>query len=145
MSIKSRVFAAAATLTLVGGVSGAATGAAGAATHECAGYCISVFSSELGTYQQPNFVEAVLDGGAANVGQPVGLKQANKFDSSQDIQPIAGAVSHFYALGLVSAAANRRYGSLMAVQQRYAPFNVPTALCVGLATVAYQNEGLTLQ
>jgi len=145
MSIKSRVLAAAATVTLVGAGSAAATGAAQAATHECGVRCISVFSSELGTYEQPNFVEAVLDGGRASVGQPVGLKRANKFDSSQDIQPIAGSVSQFYALGLASAEANRRYGGLMAVQQRYAPFNLATALCVGLARVAYQNEGLTLQ
>jgi hypothetical protein len=149
LSIKRKVLAAVATLTIVAGVSAAATGAASAATHECevAGGCISVFSSELGTYQQPNFVEAVLGGGGANVGQPVGLKQANKFDSSQDIQPVVGTVSHFYEMGLVSAEANSHYGSLTAVQQKYAPFGIPhePALCVGLATVAYQNEGLTLQ
>jgi hypothetical protein len=147
LSIKRKVLAAVATLTIVAGVSAAATGAASAATHECAEHCISVFSSELGTYDQPNFVEAVLDGGGANVGQPVGLKQANKFDPSQDIQPVAGPVSHFYEMGLVSAEANSRYGSLTAVQQKYAPFGFPhdPALCVGLTTVAYQNEGLTLQ
>jgi|tagenome__1003787_1003787.scaffolds.fasta_scaffold20567032_2 hypothetical protein len=145
LSIKTKVLAAVAAMGIVGGVSAAAGGVARAATHECGGYCISVFSSELGTYEQPNFVEAVLDGGGANVGRPVGLKQANKFDSSEDIQPVGGTVSQFYALGLVSREANRRYGALTAVQQRYAPFNVPTALCVGLATVAYQNEGLTLQ
>jgi hypothetical protein len=42
------------------------------------------------------------------------------------------------------AEANRHYGSLPAVQQRYTPFKIPTDLCVGLASVA-QNEGLTLQ
>jgi hypothetical protein len=52
-------------------------------------------------------------------------------------------VSDFYAAGMVSAKANRRYGSLPAVQQRYAPFGRVTDLCVGLASVA-QNEGLTL-
>jgi hypothetical protein len=146
LSIRSKVLAAVA-LMIVAGVSAAATGAASAATPQCAKACISVFSSELGTYDQPNFVEAVLDGGGANVGQPVGLKPANKFDPSQDIQPVAGPVSLFYEMGLVSAEANRRYGSLTAVQQKYAPFGFPhdPALCVGLATVAYQNEGLTLQ
>ena len=147
LSIKGKVRAAVATLTIVAGVSAAATGTASAVTHECAERCISVFSSELGTYDQPNFVEAVLDGGGPNVGQPVGLKRANKFDSSEDIQPVAGPVSHFYEMGLVSAEANSRYGSLTAVQQKYAPFGFPhdPALCVGLTTVAYQNEGLTLQ
>jgi hypothetical protein len=148
LSIKRRVLAAVATLTIVGGVSAAATGTASAATPECGSPCISVFSSELGTYAQPNFVEAVLGGGGANVGQPVGLKQANRLDPSQDILPDApvpdAKVSDFYAAGMVSAEANSHYGSLPAVQQRYAPFGIPTDLCVGLARVA-QNEGLTLQ
>ena len=72
-----KVMAAAATLTIVGSVTAAATGAASAATPACGPPCISVFSSELGTYAHPNFVEAVLGGGGANVGQPVGLKQAS--------------------------------------------------------------------
>ena len=143
-----KMLAAAATLTIVGSVSVAATGAASAATPACGPPCISVFSSELGTYAHPNFVEAVLGGGGANVGQPVGLKHASRFDPSQDILPDApvpdAKVSDFYAAGMVSAEANSHYGSLPAVQQRYAPFKIPTDLCVGLARVA-QNEGLTLQ
>ena len=148
VSIKRKVLAAVATLPIVAGVSAAATGAASAATHECAEHCISVFSSELGTYEQPNFVEAVLGGGGANVGQPVGLKPASRLDPSQDILPDApvpdAKVSDFYAAGMVSAKANSHYGSLPAVQQRYAPFGTPTDLCVGLASVA-QKQGLTLQ
>ena len=148
LSIKRKVLAAVATLTIVGGISGAATGAASAATPECGPDCISVFSSELGTYDQPNFVEAVLGGGRAKVGQAVGLKRASRFDPSQDIKPDApvpdAKVSDFYAAGMVSAKANRHYGSLPAVQQRYAPFGRVTDLCVGLARVK-QNEGLTLQ
>ena len=150
LPIKRKVLAAVATLTIVCGVSAAATGAASAATPECAAVavCISVFSSELGTHTQPNFVEAVLGGGGANVGQPVGLKRANRFDPSQDILPQAprpmATVSDFYAAGMVSAEANKHYGHLPAVQQTYAPFGIATELCVGLASVA-QNEGLTLQ
>jgi len=80
----------------------------------------------------------------------VGLKPANKFDPTQDIKPdgpipmAVAKVADFYAAGMVSAEANMHYGSLPAVQQRYAPFNMPTDLCVGLARVA-QNEGLILQ
>jgi hypothetical protein len=78
----------------------------------------------------------------------VGLKQANKFDPTQDIKPDApvpmATVSDFFAAGMVSAEANRHYGHLAAVQQRYAPFGMDTELCVGLASVK-QNEGLTLQ
>jgi len=149
LSIRRKVLAAAATLTIVGGVSAAATGAASAATPACGPACISVFSSELGTYADPNFVEAVLGGGAATVGQPVGLKRASSTDPSQDILPggatRGGKVSDFYADGMVSAEVNSHYGHLDAVQQKYAPFKIESGLCVGLASVAYQNEGLTLQ
>jgi hypothetical protein len=106
--------------------------------------CISVFSLELGTYAQPNYVEDIL-GGVAKVGQPVGLKQASSSDSSEDILPNGGTVSDFYAARMVSAEANQHYGSLKAVQQEYAPFGIPNGLCVGLASVAYQNEELTLR
>jgi hypothetical protein len=148
--IKGKVLAAVATLTIVCGVSAAATGAASAASPQCGGNCISVFSSELGSYDQLNFVEAVLGDGGARIGQPVGLKRANKFDPTQDIKPDGpipmkvAKVSDFYAAGMVSAEANRHYGHLDAVQQRYAPFGMDTDLCVGLARVT-QNEGLTLQ
>jgi hypothetical protein len=145
LSIKRKVLAAVATLTIVGGVSVAATGVASAATEACGPECISVFSSELGTLDHPNFVEAVLGGGGAKIGQPVGLKQASGTDPSEDIMPGLGTVSDFYADGMVSAEVNSHYGDLPAVQQKYAPFGTATGLCVGLASVAYQNEGLTLQ
>jgi hypothetical protein len=147
LPIKKRVLTVVTSLIVVACASVAATGVASAATEACDGNCISVFSSELGTATQPNFVEAVLDGGGANLGQPVGLKQANRLDSSEDIQPILSSVSHYYEIGVVSAQANSHYGSRTAVQQRYAPFGLPTnpELCVGLDRVAYQTEGLTLQ
>jgi hypothetical protein len=148
LPIKRKVLAAVATLTVVCGVGAAATGVASAASPQCGVNCISVFSSELGTYDQPNFVEAILGDGVARIGQPVGLKKANKFDPTQDIKPdapVPGAtVADFFAAGKVSAEANQHYGHLQAVQQKYAPFNMDTDLCVGLASVK-QNEGLTLQ
>ena len=151
-AMKSRVLAALTTLMVVGAGSSALTGAAQAATPECELHpqapCISVFSSELGTYADPNFVEAVLGGGEATVGQPVGLKPASSTDPSEDILPHAtvpnATVADFFAAGMVSAEANSHYGHLPAVQQKYAPFGVATDLCVGLAHVK-QNEGLTLQ
>ena len=141
-STKKRALAVLAAVATAGCVSAAA---AGAATTECGARCISVFSRELGTYAEPTFVEAVLGGGAATAGQPVGLKPASRFDSSQDILPVPGKVSDFYDAGMVSAAANKYYGDLDAVQQKYAPFGIATDLCVGLAKVASQNQGLTLQ
>jgi hypothetical protein len=140
MSIKMKLLGAAATLSILGGVSTSAN----AATPECGMMCGSVFSRELGSYAQTGPVEAVL-GGVARVGQPVILKPPSRSDPSQDIIPEGQSVSDFFEAGLVSADVNSHYGSLMGVQQRYAPFGIGTDLCVGLAKVAYQNEGLTLQ
>ena len=56
MSIKSKVFVAAATLTLVGGVGSIAALSADAATPSCGNQCLDLFSREFGTHQQPNYV-----------------------------------------------------------------------------------------
>jgi hypothetical protein len=144
MSIKSKVLVTAATLTMFGGLSLGGTLSARAATPECGDDCISIFSRELGTYTHPNVVETVL-GGVAKVGQPVILKRASSSDPSQDFLPRGGLVSDFYAAGMVSADVNRHYGDLTAAQIEYAPFGMPSGLCVGLAAIAFQNEGLTLR
>ncbi len=46
---------------------------------------------------------------------------------------------------MVSAEVNSHYRNAHVVQLEYAPFGHPTGLCAGLATAAYQSEGLTLQ
>ena len=56
MGLKSKVFAAAATLTLVGGVSTVGMLSAAAATPPCGGGCVDIFSREFGTHHTPNFV-----------------------------------------------------------------------------------------
>jgi hypothetical protein len=145
MSIRSKVLAAAATLTIVGGVSAVGTLSANAATPQCGQGCIEIFSRAFGTPANPNFVETVF-GGVAKAGVPTILHSASSSDPAEDlIVPLAGPVSMFYANGMVSAAVNSHYGSETAVQIEYAPFGVPTGLCAALATTAYQNEGLTLQ
>jgi hypothetical protein len=144
---RRRVLAAAATVAVAGAVSAVAP-PAHAATAECGPGCISVFSSALGTYADVGFVEAVLDGGAARPGQPVGLAPVSGTDPAEDFRPGTatggGTVADFYADGMVSAEANAHYGPLNAVQQEYAPFGVETGMCVGVARVV-QGEGLTLQ
>ena len=103
---KRNVLAVVATLTIACGASAAAPGAAGAASPQCGDACISVFSAELGSHGQLNFVEAVLGDGGARAGQPVGLKRADKLDPTQDIMPEApkpdAKVSDFFAAGMVS-------------------------------------------
>jgi hypothetical protein len=142
MSIKRNVFAVAATLAVAAGV---VTLSASAATSACGTGCISIFSLEQGTYGQPNVVEAVLNG-AARVGQPVILSPASSSDPSQDFFLRPGKVSTFYAAGMVSDEVNSRYGDLDAAQIEYAPFaDDSNDLCVGVASTAFQGQGLTLQ
>jgi hypothetical protein len=144
MSLRRKVFAAAAMLALVGGVSVVGSPPASAATPECGNRCIEIFSRLFGTSEHPNVVETVYRG-LARVGQPLILARASGSNPAQDLLPsTAGLVSDFYRAGLVSAEVNRHYGALRATQVEYAPFGVASGLCVGVA-IAYQNEGLTLQ
>jgi hypothetical protein len=147
MSITSKVLAAAATLTLAGGLSTAGTLPATAATSLCGPHCIQIFSAKFGTNANPGFVETVFQGVAA-VGQPTIVAPPSSSNPAGDLIatfPGKGKVSDFFAAGLVSAAVNQHYGSEMAVQIEFAPLGVPTGLCSALATTAYQDEGLTLQ
>jgi hypothetical protein len=148
MSIKSKLLTAAATLTVIGGVSTAGMLSASAATPQCTqsgNTCIEIFSKEFGTPAHPGFVETVFLGIPA-AGVPTILHRASSTDPAEDlIVPLAGTVSTFYKLGMVSAAVNSHYGSEHAAQIEYAPLGKPTGLCAALATTAYQNEGLTLQ
>ena len=73
MSIKSKVLAAAATLTLVSGVgaAGALTaGTASAATPSCGRSCINLFSHQFGNFASPNYTVDVLRQGE-KTGQPI--------------------------------------------------------------------------
>jgi hypothetical protein len=156
MSIKSKVLAAAATLTLVGsaGAAGAfATAtAANAATPSCGNSCINIFSREFGTHSRPGFVIDVLRQGE-KVGQPIILFRTSNSDPAEDFTiSFQGLVSDFFAAGLVSAAVNLHYGngSVAAVDEpafeiEYSPYGVESGLCMGLATTAISGEKVTLQ
>lgn len=144
MSIKTTLFAAAATVTLVGGLTAAGALSASAATERCGGHCIDIYSKKFGTADDPRFVETVYKG-VAKAGRPTVLHRADSSDAAEDFLPRIGKVSDFYKAELVSSEVNRHYGSLRAAQIQYAPFGRASGLCAGLATAAYQNEGLTLQ
>jgi hypothetical protein len=145
MSIKSKVLAAVATLTLAGGLSTVGTPPASAATPLCGPHCVQIFSAKFGTPTNPGFVETVFRG-IAKVGVPTGLRRVSSTDSAGDvIVSRTGRVSDFYAAGMVSAAVNDHYSSLQGVQIQYAPRGKATGLCAALATTAYQNEGLSLE
>ena len=152
MGLKSKVFAAAATLTLVGGVSTVGMLSAAAATPSCGGACVDIFSREFGTHRTPNFVLDVWRQGA-KVGQPIILFRTSNSDPAEDFTvSFQGAVSDFFAAGLVSSAVALHYGGLAAgadddaaYELEYAPYCVDSGLCVGVRATAMQGEGVTLQ
>jgi len=158
MTIKSKVFAAAAALTLVGGVGAMAALSAGAATPSCGPNCIDIFSREFGTHHHPNFVVDTLRQGA-QLGQPIILFRTSNTDPAEDFSlSFQGSTSDFFAAGLVSPAVALHYGCTVgpfitcangvddpAFESEYAPFGVDSGLCVGVARTAFQNERVTLQ
>jgi hypothetical protein len=170
MSLKSKVLAGAASLTLVGGVgmAGALTaGTASAATPSCGPNCISVYSPDFGTYQHPNDVLDTYKQGA-NVGQPIILFRTSNVDPAEDFFPTyQGDVASLFEAGLVTAAVALHYGclagtsafatcafggddgsdnvDLTAWELEYAPFGVESGLCVGTATAATNGTKVSLQ
>src|SRR6202022_2044024 len=65
MSIKSKVLAAAAALTMAGGLGTAGTLSASAATPQCSQSsptCLQIFSAKFGTPDNPGFIETVFLG-----------------------------------------------------------------------------------
>ena len=155
MGLKSKVFAAAATLTLVGGVSTVGMLSAAAATPSCGGTCIDIFSREFGTHRTPNFVLDVWRQGA-KVGQPMILFRTSDTDPAEDINAsFSGLTSDFFGAGLVSSAVELHYGAGLglsttppggngfpndpAFELEYTPFGVGSGLCVGVASTAVQG------
>src|ERR1035438_5533741 len=113
MSIKSKVLASVATLTLVGGVGmmGAlSAGTANAATPSCGPSCIDVFNRSFSSHSNPSFVQDVLRQGE-KLGQPIILFRQSNSDPAEDFTvSYQGQVSEFSASGLVSEAVALHYG-----------------------------------
>jgi len=147
MSIKSKVLAAAATLTLVGGVAvtGALTaGTASAATPSCGSACVTIFSKDFGTFRSPNFTVDVWRQ-AAKVGQPIILFKTSNSDPALDFTvSFQGTVSDFCAAGIVTNFTCYRWADLPAFEIEYAPFGVQSGLCMGVPTTAFQGEKVSL-
>jgi hypothetical protein len=149
MSIKSKVLAAATTLTLVGGVGTAGVltaGTASAATPSCGIACVNVFSYMFGTHASPNYVVDVLRQGE-RVGQPIILFRAANFDPAEDwTVAFQGTVADFFAAGLVSSSLALHYGCISSGPSANFPdcpfniagFNVPSSGDSNL--LAFENE-----
>ena len=84
MSIKTKVLAAAATLTVAGGLSTVGTLPATAATPQCGPHCIQVFSAKFITNGSPDFVETVFQG-VGTVGQPTIVAPPSSTDPAGDL------------------------------------------------------------
>jgi hypothetical protein len=171
MSVKNKVLAAAATLTLVGGAGVAALGTgatANAATPSCGHGCIDVFSHQFGTFADPQFVmDSFKQGDVA--GTPVILFRTSNADPAEDFTvDNQGLTSEFFAAGLVSSALALHYGctdgvfgacsptvgnpkdtgvgyNFEAYEFMYSPFGVQTGLCVGVGATAVAGTKVTLQ
>ena len=152
MSIKSKVFAAAATLTLIGGVSAVGALSANAATPSCGPTCIDLFNNDFGTHAHPNFALDTLKQGE-KVGQPQILFRTANFDPALDYTiSYQGLVSDFYAAALVSPEVDLHYGAGAtgfpddaAVEVQYSPYGVDSGLCAGVAATALAGEKVTLE
>jgi hypothetical protein len=136
MSIKSKVLAAAATLTMVGGLSAAGALSASAATPSCGNSCVDIFSFEFGHHASPNFVLDVWHG-TAKAGTPIILFRTSNKDAAEDFTvSFQGTVNDFYQAGLVSSALNLHYSHFAAFEFEYSPNGVNSGLCVGVGSTA---------
>jgi hypothetical protein len=166
MSIKSKVFAASAALTMVGtvGTAGLLTQAASATTPSCGDNCATVFSRTFGHHTDPAFVFDVWRQ-ANKVGQAVILYRQGQYDPAEDfVIANQGTVSDFYEAGLVSPALVLHYGGGCttldscgtsglndtfpddyAFEIEYAPYGVQSGLCAGVASVARNKTPISLQ
>ena len=161
MSIKSKVLAAAAALTVLGGVSAGLAPATWAATPSCGNTCVELFSHDFGTHHHPNFVLDTQQQ-AAKVGQAQILFRVSNSDPAEDYTvSYQGQVSDFYSAGMVSAAVNLHYGCNYnvntghcgstvfpddyAFEIQYSPYGVESGLCVGVPGVPVSGVKVSLQ
>jgi hypothetical protein len=141
MSIKKKVFAIAATMTMVGGVSAVGLLPAVAQTPSCGDNCITFFGDEYG----PSFVLDVLRQGE-KVGQPVILFRDSDSDPAEDFTVSdQGTVNDFWNAGLVSDGLNYNYGNEEAYEYEYSPYGVDSGLCVGVGSTAANGTPVALE
>jgi hypothetical protein len=164
MSIKSKVLATAASLTMVGGVLAVSTlataTAAKAETPSCGAFnffCVDLFSKQFGTHKDPGFLQDVYRQGN-RVGQQIILFRVSSSDPAEDfttddlVNPQSGflpyTVAQLQAISggtLFTNSTANQYANSFVVENEYAPFGVNSGLCVGIAATPFNGEGVTLQ
>jgi hypothetical protein len=146
MSVKAKIAAGVATLTIVGGALGmAGTLTASAATPSCRTGCTQVFSQKYG----PKYVVDVYQA-RARAGQPVILFQSSNSDPAEDFTiNMLGRVSDFYHhhYRLVSPQFAHTYGADQAVEIEYSPYGVSSNFCLSTppGAAAHEDDLVTLQ
>jgi hypothetical protein len=106
MSIKSKVFAVTAALTVAGsvGAAGLLAPTASATTPSCGNNCFTLFNRTFGRHIDPAFVLDTYRQNAA-VGQRIILYRQSMSDPAEDfVLSAQGTVSDFYEAGLVSSS-----------------------------------------
>ena len=159
MSIRGKVVAAAAVVTLAGGISAVGTLSAQAATPSCYEHCVELYTQKFGSFF---ILDVLLQRGKA--GQPVTLYRSSNNDPAEDFTILSTArVSRFAAEGLVSSAVAAHYGGTCsrvsstthkcvshypndwAFEFEYVPDGVPTGLCMGVAGTAGNGTKVVLE
>jgi hypothetical protein len=141
MSIKKKIFAVAATMTMVGGVSAVGLMSASAASPSCGDNCITGYGEEYGT----SFVLDVLRQGE-KVGQPLILFRASSNDPAEDFTySDQGTVADFVTAGLLSKSLAVHYAGDEAYELEYSPYGVDSGLCTGVGSTAGNGTPVSLQ
>jgi hypothetical protein len=129
MSVKAKIAAGAATLTIVGGGLGmVGTLTASAATPSCNTGCSQLFSHKYGT----SFVADVYQA-KATAGQPVILFQTSNTDPAEDFTlDFLGSVGSFYQhnRGVVAPQFAHTYSNDPAFELQYSPYGLNSNFCL---------------
>jgi len=140
MSIKSKVLATAATMTMVGGLSAVGLLPAHATTDSC-GDCVTAYGAEYNA----GFVLDVLRQGE-KAGQPIILFRASNSDPAEDFNILDNdTVAGYYASGLVSEKLDYNYADDDAYVVEYSPYGVDSGLCIGVASTPGNGTPVALE
>lgn len=134
---RAAVLAAAA---VVGGGMWLAVPAASAASPDCGSACATLFNHKFGSAD----VMAV-SGGTEAVGQAVILSAAAPSTTEDWTESFEGVVSDFVAAGIINATLGEHYGSDAAFEFEYAPGDIGSGFCLGIASGPSQSTPVTLQ
>jgi len=122
----------------LGGI--AAAPVAGAASLTCGSSCVSLYNQKFGSED----VSAV-SGGTAAMGQAVILSAATTTRTEDWSAAFQGAVSDFYAAGLMNATLDAHYGTDPVYEFQYKPGGTSSGECLGIASGPGQGTKVTLQ